>query len=108
MTDTAECDAHMASSPREAHADDLRAAQRAGQRAFKELTAPIRGSMTLARVLGVLYGVLAVAPYVILVHLGQVLLDAAQSGTSPDEGEVMGLLMWLTGAFGARDRKSVV
>ena len=102
MTDTAECDAHMASSPREAHADDLRAAQRAGQRAFKELTAPIRGSMTLARVLGVLYGVLAVAPYVILVHLGQVLLDAAQSGTSPDEGEVMGLLMWLTGAFGAR------
>ena len=102
MTDTAECDAHMASSPREAHADDLRAAQRAGQRAFKELTAPIRGSMTLARVLGVLYGALAVAPYVILVHLGQVLLDAAQSGTSPDEGEVMGLLMWLTGAFGAR------
>ena len=102
MTDTAECDAHMASSPREAHADDLRAAQRAGQRAFKELTAPIRGSMTLARVLGVLYGALAAAPYVILVHLGQVLLDAAQSGTSPDEGEVMGLLMWLTGAFGVR------
>lgn len=102
MTDTAECDAHTTSSPREAHADDPRAAHRAGQRAFKELTAPIRGSMTLARVLGVLYGALAVAPYVILVHLGQVLLDAAQSGTSPDEGEVMELLMWLIGAFGVR------
>lgn len=102
MTDTAECDAHTTSSPREADADDPRAAHRAGQRAFKELTAPIRGSMTLARVLGVLYGALAVAPYVILVHLGQVLLDAAQSGTSPDEGEVMELLMWLIGAFGVR------
>lgn len=102
MTDTAECDARTTSSPREAHADDPRAAHRAGQRAFKELTAPIRGSMTLARVLGVLYGALAVAPYVILVHLGQVLLDAAQSGTSPDEGEVMELLMWLIGAFGVR------
>lgn len=102
MTDTAECDARTTSSPREADADDPRAAHRAGQRAFKELTAPIRGSMTLARVLGVLYGALAVAPYVILVHLGQVLLDAAQSGTSPDEGEVMELLMWLIGAFGVR------
>lgn len=102
MADTAECDAHTTSSPREADADDPRAAHRAGQRAFKEITAPIRGSMTLARVLGVLYGALAVAPYVILVHLGQVLLDAAQSGTSPDEGEVMVLLMWLTGAFCVR------
>lgn len=102
MTDTAECDARTTSSPREADADDPHAAHRAGQRAFKELTAPIRGSMTLARVLGVLYGALAVAPYVILVHLGQVLLDAAQSGTSPDEGEVTELLMWLIGAFGVR------
>ena len=42
--------------------EDSRAAHRAGQKAFKELTAPIRGSMALAQVLGALYGALAVAP----------------------------------------------
>ena len=82
--------------------DDPRAAHRAGQQAFKELTAPIRMSMTLAQVLGVLYGALAVAPYVILVQLGEVLLAAARSGVSPDRAEVISLLMWLIGAFGAR------
>ena len=82
--------------------DDPRAAHRAGQQAFKELTAPIRMSMTLAQVLGALYGALAVAPYVILVKLGEVLLAAARSGVSPDRGEVISLLMWLIGAFGAR------
>lgn len=82
--------------------DDPRAAHRAGQQAFKELTAPIRMSMTLAQVLGALYGALAVAPYVILVQLGEVLLAAARSGVSPDRAEVISLLMWLIGAFGAR------
>ena len=82
--------------------DDPRAAHRAGQKAFKELTAPIRGSMALAQLLGILYGALAVAPYAILVQLGEVLLAAARSGVSPDRGEVISLLMWLIGAFGAR------
>ena len=82
--------------------DDSRAAYLAGKRAFKELTAPIRKSMILAQVLGVLYGALAVAPYVILVQLGQVLLSAVRVGVSPDRGEVMDLLIWLISAFGAR------
>ena len=56
----------------------------------------------LARVLGFLYGALAVAPYVVLVQLGEVLLAADRSGALPDRGEVMTLLMWLTGAFGLR------
>jgi len=85
-----------------AEMNDPRAAHRAGQKAFKELTAPIRGSMALAQLLGVCYGALAVAPYVILVQLGEVLLAAARSGVSPDRGEVISLLMWLIGAFGAR------
>ena len=85
-----------------AEMNDPRAAHRAGQKAFKELTAPIRGSMALAQLLGVLYGALAVAPYVILVQLGEVLLAAARSGVSPDRGEVIHLLMWLLGAFGTR------
>ena len=107
MTDTDEREATASSSPRDLHDDgtrmeDPRAAHLAGQRAFKELTAPIRGSMMLSRVLGLLYGALAVAPYVILVQLGEVLLDAARSGVAPDRAEVMTLLMWLTGAFGVR------
>lgn len=90
------------SSTSDVQIDDLRAAHKAGQKAFKELTAPIRGSMALAQVLGVLYGALAVAPYVILVQLGEVLLAAARSGVSPDRAEVINLLMWLVGAFGMR------
>lgn len=90
------------SSTSDVQIDDPRAAHRAGQKAFKELTAPIRGSMALAQVLGVLYGALAVAPYVILVQLGEVLLAAARSGVSPDRAEVINLLMWLVGAFGMR------
>ena len=107
MTDTDEREDTTASSPRDPHGDgsrmeDPRAAHLAGQRAFKELTAPIRGSMMVARVLGLLYGALAVAPYVVLVQLGQVLLAAARSGTLPDRADVMTLLMWLIGAFGLR------
>ena len=107
MTDTDEREDATASSPsgpdaNDARTEDPRAAHLAGQRAFKELTAPIRGSMMVARVLGFLYGALAVAPYVVLVQLGQVLLAAARSGTSPDRADVMTLLMWLIGAFGLR------
>ena len=83
------------SSTSDVQIDDPRAAHKAGQKAFKELTAPIRGSMALAQLLGVLYGALAVAPYVILVQLGEVLLAAARSGVSPERGEVINLLMWL-------------
>ena len=88
MTDTDEREDATASSPsgpdaNDARTDDPRAAHLAGQRAFKELTAPIRGSMMVARVLGFLYGALAVAPYVVLVRLGEVLLAAARSGEQP-------------------------
>ena len=90
------------SSTSDVQIDDPRAAHKAGQKAFKELTSPIRMAMTVAQILGVLYGALAVAPYVILVQLGEVLLAAARSGVSPDRAEVINLLMWLIGAFGMR------
>ena len=90
------------SSTSDVQIDDPRAAHKAGQKAFKELTSPIRMAMTVAQLLGVLYGALAVAPYVILVQLGEVLLAAARSGVSPERGEVINLLMWLIGAFGMR------
>ena len=81
MTDTDEREDATASAPTgqladDTRTDDPRAAHLAGQRAFKELTAPIRGSMMVARVLGFLYGALAIAPYVVLVQLGEVLLGA--------------------------------
>ena len=52
MTDTDEREDTTASSPNDPHSDktraeDPRAAHLAGQRAFKELTAPIRGSSTV-------------------------------------------------------------
>lgn len=90
------------SSTSDVQIDDPRAAHKAGQKAFKELTSPIRMAMTVAQILGVLYGALAVAPYVILVQLGEVLLAAARSGVSPERSEVINLLMWLIGAFGMR------
>ena len=54
MNDTDEREDTTASSPRDPHDDgarmeDPRAAHLAGQRAFKELTAPIRGSMVRSR-----------------------------------------------------------
>ena len=57
MTDTDEREDATASAPsgpdaNDARTEDPRAAHLAGQRAFKELTAPIRGAMMLARVLG--------------------------------------------------------
>lgn len=99
---TVERDAGRDSSHARPEPPDSREAHRAGQRAFKELTAPIRLPMTIARVLGVVYGALAVVPYVILVQLGDVLLRAARLGVAPEKGTVMDLLMWLTGAFTVR------
>ena len=57
MTDTDEREDATASAPTgqladDTRTDDPRAAHLAGQRAFKELTAPIRGSMMVARALG--------------------------------------------------------
>ena len=51
------CEAQgSAQSSQGAQGDDPRAAYLAGKRAFKELTAPIRKSMIIAQVLGILYG----------------------------------------------------
>ena len=59
MNDTDEREATASSSPSDPHVDttaagDPPAAPLAGQRAFQELTAPIRGSMLPPRVPGLL------------------------------------------------------
>lgn len=92
----------MTSDQHPAAPADPGAKYREGQAAFKRLTRPIAVPMAISRVLGVVYGVLAVVPYVILVHLGGVLLEAWDRGEGPDAARVGAILAWLIGAFCAR------
>lgn len=49
---------------------------RAGQRALKQLFAHVRGWLWAGRALATISGVLAIAPYVALVHIGELLWNA--------------------------------
>lgn len=53
---------------------NLKAEHLAGKRALKELLEPVRWKLTLGRILALFSGILAIAPYIALVHLGGVLL----------------------------------
>ncbi len=81
---------------------DHKKEHRAGARALKGLIGPVAGLLTLARVMAAISGVLAVVPYIALVRIGAVLLDAAASGTGVDEAEVTRWLRILLIAFSAR------
>ncbi|MFV0451296.1 MAG: ABC transporter ATP-binding protein [Propioniciclava sp.] len=70
--------------------------------ALADIISPVRGLLMVGRLLGVLSGVLAVVPYVVLVQLGAILLSAAAGGTLPDAGAVHGSLSLLIGSFIAR------
>ena len=50
----------------------------------------------------VVSGLLAVAPYVALVRLGDILLDAHRAGAAPDGQQVHDVVMFLVGAYSAR------
>ena len=93
-------------TPREATTDDAvdiaaSAAEKraAGRQALTDLLEPVSGRITLAKTFAVLAGVLAVAPYVALVRLGEVLLTAHAAGTTPDPDRVHQITMWLIGTF---------
>ena len=73
-----------------------------GQAALKKITRPVAGTMLAARVLAAISGVLAVAPYVALVHLGALLLTAFQTHTPVDSGQVWFILGLLIDAYLAR------
>ncbi|UQE75482.1 ABC transporter ATP-binding protein/permease [Gordonia sp. PP30] len=68
--------------------DDPKTRQRADARALKDLMRPVAIPLTIGRLMAVVSGVLAVVPYIALVHIGDVLLDAAASNTAVDRGEV--------------------
>ncbi len=74
----------------------------AGQAALKRLGAPVRTRLRIGQVLVVVSGLLAVAPYIALVRLGDILLAAYNSGAAPDGRQVSGVVMFLVSAYSAR------
>ena len=61
---------------------------REGQAAIKRLGVPVRTRLRIGQVLVLLSGILAVAPYLALVRLGDILLDAYNAGAAPDPQRV--------------------
>ncbi len=74
----------------------------AGQAALKRLGAPVRTRLRIGQVLVVVSGLLAVAPYIALVRLGDILLAAYNSGAAPDGRQVNDVVMFLVGAYSGR------
>lgn len=83
-------------------ADSVAAERKAGATALREVLAPVRGSLLAGRLLAALSGVLAIAPYIALVQLGVLLLDAAASGTPVDADRARFIVRILVGTFFAR------
>ncbi len=75
---------------------------RQGRAALARLGAPVRAQLRAGQVLVILSGLLSVAPYLALVHLGDILLAAHQAGTSPDPGQVRAVVMLLVSAYSGR------
>lgn len=79
-----------------------RAQQKADAKALREMLWPIAGALTVARLLAVVSALLAVVPYVALVHLGELLLTAAREGRAVDRGEVDRWVVVLLATFSLR------
>lgn len=75
---------------------------RAGQAALRRLGAPVRGWLGIGQALVVASGVLSVAPYVALVRLGDILLEAHNAGAAPDRQQAHDVIMLLVGAYTGR------
>ncbi len=81
---------------------DPRQQQKADARALRELMRPVATSLTTGRLLAIISGVLAVVPYIALVHIGDVLIDAARAGVAVDGGEVSSWIRILVVTFTLR------
>ena len=75
---------------------------REGQTAIARLGAPVRTRLRIGQILVLLSAVLAVAPYIALVQLGDILLRAHRAGLSPDPRQVSGAVMVLVSAYSTR------
>ena len=75
---------------------------REGQAAIARLGAPVRTRLRIGQALVLLSAILAVAPYIALVQLGDILLRAHRVGLSPDPQQVSGAVMVLVSAYSTR------
>lgn len=80
----------------------LKAEQQGDARALKALMRPVAPQLAIGRLLAAVSGVLAVVPYIALVNIGQLLLDAADSGSGVDRAGVSRWLGVLMAAFTLR------
>ncbi|KAB1660444.1 ABC transporter ATP-binding protein [Pseudoclavibacter sp. CFCC 13796] len=78
---------------------DPRQKDKAGRAALKDMMKPVAGHLMLARALSALSAVLAIFPYVSLVWLGGLLLDAWTQGRAPDAQAVGLAVNVLIGTF---------
>jgi len=62
----------------------------------------VRTRLRIGQVLVLLSGILAVAPYLALVRLGDILLDAYNAGAAPDPQRVRTVVMMLISAYSTR------
>ena len=90
------------SSPDGAAAAANKERSAAGQAALKRLGAPVRTRLRIGQALVVVSGLLAVAPYVALVRLGDILLAAHRAGAAPDGRQVRDVVMLLVSAYSGR------
>lgn len=75
---------------------------REGQAAIARLGAPVRTRLRIGQVLVLLSSLLAVAPYIVLVRLGDILLRAYQAGVTPAPQQVRSAVMLLVSAYSTR------
>ena len=75
---------------------------REGQAAISRLGAPVRTRLRIGQVLVLLSAVLAAAPYIALVQLGDILLRAYRVGVSPEPQQVRSAVMLLVSAYSTR------
>ena len=94
--------AESTESAESAARDSRERRSREGQEAIARLGAPVRARLRVGQVLVLLSGLLAVAPYIALVQLGDTLLDAYQAGASPDSQRVRTAVMVLVSAYSTR------
>lgn len=67
-----------------------------------QMLRPVRARLWLGRLLGGVAGVVSLAPYIALVHLGDVLVRAALAGTAPDEASVYSAIGLVLGGAGVQ------
>ena len=94
--------AESTESAESAARDSRERRSREGQEAIARLGAPVRARLRVGQVLVLFSGLLAVAPYIALVQLGDTLLDAYQAGASPDSQRVRTAVMVLVSAYSTR------